>query len=269
MREFGIPNKLVNVVKMTFEGSKYRVKVQGSLSHYFTIRNGLRQTDRLSTVLFNIVLEKAVRDIEINPNGNIYNRLYQHLAFADNVIMMARNPTAIRDAFGKFETTAKRLSLKINDDKTKFVINTLREQSLPEASEIGDHSFERTDSFKYLGVVVTTKTEVSTEIQARISDGNGCCFALQRILMSKTISRKAKLAIYKTIIKSIVTYASETWVLTKKDEALISTWERKVLTQIFWPVNERNVWSIRSNQELRFIHEDLDLVATIRKSRLK
>jgi hypothetical protein len=58
MRKFRIANKLVNVVKMTLEGSKCRVKVQGSLSQYFTIRNGLRQRDPLSTVLFNIVLEK-------------------------------------------------------------------------------------------------------------------------------------------------------------------------------------------------------------------
>jgi hypothetical protein len=49
---------------------------------------------------------------------------------------------------------------------------------VPEAFEIGDHSFERTDSFKYLVVVVTVKNEVSTEIQARIADGNCCYFAL-------------------------------------------------------------------------------------------
>jgi hypothetical protein len=104
----------------------------------------------LSTVLFNIVLEKSVRETEVNLNGNIYNRLYQHLAFADDVIMIARNPTAIRDAFGKFKTTAKRLGLKINDDKTKFMINIPREQSLLEAFEIGDHSFERTDSFQVI-----------------------------------------------------------------------------------------------------------------------
>jgi hypothetical protein len=111
----------------------------------------------------------------------------------------------------------KRLGLKINDDKTKFMINTPREQSLPDASEIGDHSFERTDSFKYFGVVVTTKNEVSTEIQARTAAGNVYYFPLQRILKSKSISRRAKLAINKTIIKPTVTYASETWVLTKRD----------------------------------------------------
>jgi hypothetical protein len=92
---------------------------------------------------------------------------------------------------------------------------------------------------------------------------------LQRILKSKRISRKAKLAIYKTIIEPVVTYASETWVLTKKDEALISTWERKVLRKISGPVNERNVWRIRSNQGLRCMYQDLDLVTTISKSRLK
>jgi hypothetical protein len=68
--------------------------------------------------------------------------------------------------------------------------------------------------------VVTTKNEVSTEIRARTAAGNVCYFALQRILKSKSISQKAKLAIYKAIIKPIVTHASETWVLTKKDEAL-------------------------------------------------
>jgi hypothetical protein len=65
------------------------------------------------------------------------------------------------------------------------------------------------------------------------------------------------------------TYTSETWVLRKKDEALISTWERKVLRKMFGPVNERNVWRIRSNHELRCMYQDLDLVTAIRKSRLK
>jgi hypothetical protein len=37
----------------------------------------------------------------------------------------------------------------------------------------------------------------------------------------------------------------------------------------FGPVNERNVWRIRSNQELRCMYQDLDLVTTIRKSKLK
>jgi hypothetical protein len=47
------------------------------------------------------------------------------------------------------------------------------------------------------------------------------------------------------------------------------TWERKVLRKIFGPVNERNVWRIKSNQERRCMYQDLDLVTTVRKSRLQ
>jgi hypothetical protein len=47
--------------------------------------------------------------------------------------MIARNPRPIRDAFGKYETKAKRLGPETNDDKTKFMVDTTREQSLPES----------------------------------------------------------------------------------------------------------------------------------------
>jgi hypothetical protein len=38
---------------------------------------------------------------------------------------------------------------------------------------------------------------------------NRCYYALQNVLKSKNISQKAKLNIYKTIIKPVVTYGSE------------------------------------------------------------
>jgi hypothetical protein len=69
---------------------------------------------------------------------------------------------------------------------------------------------------------------------------------------------------YSKIKLPTVTYASETWGRTKKDEALISTWERKVPRKVFRPVKERNLWRIRSSQELRYMYQDLDLVTTIK-----
>jgi hypothetical protein len=41
---------------------------------------------------------------------------------------------------------------------------------------------------------------------------------LQNVLKSKTLSWKAKLNVYKTIIRPLVTYGSETWTLTTKDK---------------------------------------------------
>jgi hypothetical protein len=88
---------------MTMGNSMVRVKIQGILSQPFTIQNGLRQADPLSTTLFNLALEYAARKITVNPGGNVYNRLYQYLAYADDLCMTARRPTSLSTAFEEFE----------------------------------------------------------------------------------------------------------------------------------------------------------------------
>jgi hypothetical protein len=84
------------------------------------------------------------------------------------------------------------------------------------------------------------------------------------VLKSKNISWEAKLNIYKTIIRLVVTYGCEAWTLAKTDESHTSIWERKVLQKIFGPVNDRGSWRMRSNKELTELYQDTDLVTVIK-----
>ena len=58
---FGIPMKLVRLIKMCLTETCSRVRVGKNLSDMFPIRNGLKQGDALSSLLFNIPLEVAIR----------------------------------------------------------------------------------------------------------------------------------------------------------------------------------------------------------------
>jgi hypothetical protein len=108
----------------------------------------------------------------------------------------------------------------------------------------------------------------STEIKIRISAGDRCYFSLIKLLKSRAVARNTEVIMYRTIIRPVVTYGSETWCLTANDEISLRTWERKVLRKICGPVYDNGIWRIRTNKELTALYQELDIVAEIKKTRL-
>jgi hypothetical protein len=90
MRQMGIGEKLIRLVRMTLKETEYKVLANGQLSGKFKVKRGLRQGDPLSTVLFNITLDSAVKASEIRGNGLIYNQLVQVMAYADDIVILTR-----------------------------------------------------------------------------------------------------------------------------------------------------------------------------------
>jgi len=58
------------------------------------------------------------------------------------------------------------------------------------------------------------------------------------------IAKQLKLGLTNTIIHKTLTYASETWTLTKRDRKQLHVFERKVYRRILGPVydNEKENW---------------------------
>jgi hypothetical protein len=54
-----------------------------NLSDRFPIRNGLKQGDALTPLLFIFALEWAIRRVQVNQDGLKLNRTHQLLAYAD------------------------------------------------------------------------------------------------------------------------------------------------------------------------------------------
>ena len=83
--EFGIPRKLVRLIKMSLTEIYSRVWVGKNLFDRYPIRNGLKEGDALSPMLFNFPLEYAIRRVQVNQDGLKLNCTRQLLAYADDI----------------------------------------------------------------------------------------------------------------------------------------------------------------------------------------
>ena len=288
MQDFGIPNKLIRLVHMTLNSTKSKIKIQGETSREFQIRRGLRQGDSLSCILFNITLEKVIRNIHIDtrgtitryflrdsegpqPIGTLYSQPLQYLAYADDIALLGKSDKDITKAFNELENASLLAGLEVNSQKTKYMTMS-REERGKESSknlEIRNYIFEKVNQFKYLGSVIHENNDLLIEIKERIAAGNKAYFSCNNMLKSKNINRNTKKIIYKTIIRPVIMYASETWTLTRTTENMLNTWERKILRRIYGPIQDEEGWRIRTNQELYDDYQDPTLVAEIKKGRLR
>jgi hypothetical protein len=73
---------------------------------------------------------------------------------------------------------------------------------------------------------------------------------------------------YKVLIRAVLTYASETWTLSKTNERRLSLFERKVLRYIFGAKQENGTWRKRYNYELYEKFNEPNIVNYIKVKRL-
>jgi len=218
--ELGLPNKLIRLLRATMSGVMCCIKIQGSFSEFFESKGGLRQGDALSTTLFNLALEGIMRRSGINGGGTIFVKLVQLLGYADDIDIIGRNIRAIKDAYIRLETEANKIGLYVNEDKTKFLMVRPSSRTLNLVGthlEIGDKKFEVVNEFTYLGVLINNQHDTAVEIKRRIISGTRAFYSMKPQLSSKKLSRRSKLTIYKTLIRPIVLYGSESWNTTSNN----------------------------------------------------
>jgi predicted transcriptional regulator len=199
MYEFGIPHKLVRLIHMTLSETEYVVKIQGKFSRKFSAQKGLKQGDGLYTMLFNMCLEKTMRNIQMNPGGTILNRTLLLLAYADDLALIGRYNESIDKVMTQIQEPLEELGLQINTEKTKYIITSRGKNTGTMTIKPGGKMIERVDKFQCLYCILTDDNRVEEDIKTCIAVGNRCLGGLYKIIKSCSISRATKIKIHKVV----------------------------------------------------------------------
>ena len=178
------------------------------------------------------------------------------LAYADDIDIIGLRLSYVAEAYQEIEQAAESLRLQINEVKTKLMVETsaglpTNNQNLRRCDvQIDERTFEVVPQFTYLGSKVSNDNSMEAELRARMLATNRFFYSLRNHFTSNNLSRRTKLGLYSTYIVPVLTYASETWTLSKSDETLLAAFERKMFRRILGPECVERQWRNRYNDEL-------------------
>jgi hypothetical protein len=119
--EFGIPMKLVRLIKMCLNEIYSKVCIGTLLSGKVPIQNGLKQGDALLPLLFNFVLEYAIRKVQENQIGLELNGTHQIFVYADDINLLGDSINKTKENIKILLKASRDVGLEINTEKTKYM----------------------------------------------------------------------------------------------------------------------------------------------------
>ena len=213
MRHYGIPDKFVRLIKKMYEGMSCSVLLGGQRTDSFEVKTGVRQGCLLSPFLFLLAVDWIMRQTTSGQRGGIQWTLFSQLEdldFADDLALLSHSQAQMQQKTDRLRTFSRSVGLHIHTDKTKV----LRMNAADVPITLQGAPLAEVESFTYLGSVINKAGGTDEDIKVRIQKARAAFIILRNIWMSKELGLNTKLRIFKTNVKTVLLYGSETWRLT-------------------------------------------------------
>ena len=222
MLDMGASKHLVYLLQQLYENQEATVRTEHGDCKWFKIGKGVRQGCILSPLLFNIYAEMIMRNVTEKHAGGfkIGGSLITNLRYADDTTLLACTKEELINIIMAVKKESLKFGLRLNVKKTKVMSNTDLDEVMIEGDKI-----EIVNEFNFLGSSINAEGDSTPEIKRRIVLGKATMTKLKALWKNKQLTKVTKIRLVKALVYPVVTYASETWVMKKRDKNRIEAFE--------------------------------------------
>lgn len=243
------PTPLILLIKSFLSNRKFQVTLNDSKSTVKTMTAGVPQGSTLSPLLFNIFTADIPK-----PPLNVY---YAQYADDTAILSRSRNPNPITDrlqgALNSLELWLRHSRIAANAEKSAAVFFSKRRGiRAPAELKLNNRPIPWKDTAKYLGVTLDKRLTWGPHFSTIAQKGNMALGMLYPLVgRQSSLDLQAKVTIYKTIIRPMITYAAPAWATAAPTHLKrLQVYQNKVLRAM---VNAP--WFVRNTT----IHRDLNI----------
>ena len=223
LKKLGL-TKLVDIFDILYRNQKVDIILNGSKKGQYQIRNGVKQGDALSCILFiigieplirNINRDNSIRGVKVNGIG-----MPKALAYADDIAcIIKQDEYSLQKIFSHYEELTEVSGLKLNADKTEIINKgDQREFNIRYADKWV--KINSTSQIKVNGIILgydhelARKTNILKMLQAVKDQLRGWS--------SRNLSLIGKIQIFKTFGLSQILYILTVMHMSKSEEKLLT-----------------------------------------------
>ena len=182
--------------------------------------------------LFLLAVDWIMKQVTLEGRTGIQWTLTSHLEdldFADDLALLSHSHNHMQEKTDRLDKVSKSVGLNIHSGKTKILrINTTSDLPIT----LRETPLEEVDSFMYLGSTVNREGGTDEDIRVRIQKARGAFIMLRNIWKSKVLRKETKLRIFRSNVKSVLLYGSESWKLNESAKNRLQVFINKCLRQI-------------------------------------
>ena len=209
LAKLGIRGKIFETLSHMYSNSTAQIKLSGHLSNKFPIRKGTEQGHPLSPDLFKIYIKDLSPSLDFDECPRLLNTIVSHLLWADDLIILALDPTTLQKQLNIFDEFCKDWGIEINVDKTKLIrFNSNYDNDRYTQFKIGNHSLKEVESYCYLGMEIHKNGSFSPARTILSNKAMRALYSLKSTINKSKLSFRSLTTLFDSLIKPITLYGA-------------------------------------------------------------